>query len=91
ESTREITLLLSARNKAKLAEIEGALEKIRNGTYGICEECDDPIESGRLRVVPLAKFCVSCQANLEKEMVRNRLDEDLGWESDNEAEAEETV
>jgi DnaK suppressor protein len=44
-----------------------ALQKIDEGTYGICEECEEEIPVGRLKVVPEAKHCVACQMALEKE------------------------
>jgi len=41
-----------------LAEVDAALQRIDNGTYGICEYCHDTIEADRLEVDPLARFCV---------------------------------
>jgi len=80
ERDRELSLLLSARDKEKLFAINGALEKLKEGTYGICEECGDKIGAGRLRVMPLAKFCVSCQAKLEKEIsLETKAEEDLTY------------
>jgi len=68
ERSRDVSILLSARDKEKLIAIEEALQGIRDGTYGICEECGDAIGAGRLRVMPLAKFCINCQSRIEKEM-----------------------
>ena len=42
------------RNKEKLLAIEEALEMIREGTYGMCEECGEEIGGGRLKAMPLA-------------------------------------
>ncbi len=67
ERTRELVLLLTARKKEKRAAIEEALEKAKKGTYGICEECGNRIERARLKAMPLAKFCISCQEDVEKE------------------------
>ncbi|MEA2050505.1 MAG: RNA polymerase-binding protein DksA [Campylobacterota bacterium] len=47
--------------KQELKEIDEALESISNGTYGICEMCDDPIALGRLKAKPFAKFCTDCR------------------------------
>jgi DnaK suppressor protein len=78
ERDRELSLLLSSRDKEKLLAINEALEKIKDSTYGECEECGEQIGRGRLKVMPLAKFCVSCQAKLEKEMtMQKRAEEDL--------------
>ena len=80
ERDRELSLLLSGRDKEKLAAIDEALEKIEEGTYGICEECGDKIGAGRLKVMPLARLCVNCQSKMEKEMtLQRRADEDLTY------------
>ena len=72
ERTHDVSILLSARDKEKLLAIEEALEKVREGTYGICEECGEEIGGGRLKVMPLAKSCVTCQSRLEKEAAHQR-------------------
>jgi DnaK suppressor protein len=78
ERDRELSLLLSVRDKEKLLAINEALEKLKEGTYGICEECGERIGAGRLKVMPLAKYDVSCQAKLEKEMrLQRKAEEDL--------------
>ncbi len=51
----------------KLKEIEIALDKIDDGTYGICEMCEEEIGIERLKVKPFAKFCISCREINEKE------------------------
>lgn len=68
ERDRELSLLLTGREKEKLLAVDEALEKLNQGTYGICEECGDPIKPSRLRAVPLAKLCAACQSRLEKEI-----------------------
>ena len=75
ESIRDVSILLSARNKEKLLAVEEALEKIREGTYGMCEECGEEIGGGRLKVMPLAKSCVTCQSRLEKETAHQKFAE----------------
>jgi DnaK suppressor protein len=80
ERDRELSLLLTGRDKEKLLAINEALEKLKEGTYGICEECGDKIGSGRLKVMPLAKYCVSCQSKLEKEItLLKKAEEDLTY------------
>jgi RNA polymerase-binding protein DksA len=81
ESTNEVTILISARDKEKLHAIEGALEKIREGTYGVCEECGDEIGGGRQKVMPLAQLCVTCQSKIEKETEHQKFArEEMGQE-----------
>lgn len=51
----------------ELKEIEDALRRIDNKTYGICEMCDEAIAIGRLRAKPFAKFCTPCREIYEDE------------------------
>ncbi len=64
------------RDKEKLLAIDGGLDKIQDGTYGECEECGDEIGAGRLKAMPLAKLCVSCQSQSEKEQAHQRFAEE---------------
>ncbi len=54
----------------ELEEIEYALKKIKNGDYGICEMCGEPIKTLRLKIKPYAKYCIVCRAIIEKEPSR---------------------
>jgi len=47
--------------KQELKEIEEALKSIEDGSYGICEMCDESIAIGRLKAKPFAKFCTDCR------------------------------
>jgi DnaK suppressor protein len=58
ERDREINYLLSDRDRTKLNSIDQALERIDEGTYGICERCGREIGVERLRVVPYATLCI---------------------------------
>jgi RNA polymerase-binding transcription factor DksA len=49
-----------------LYEIEEALRRIEQGTYGICEQSGEPIERERLRALPFARYCVAVQAEIER-------------------------
>ena len=53
--------------RKELNEIELALDKIKNGTYGICEMCEEPIGLARLEVKNFAHFCIICREIKEKE------------------------
>ena len=75
ERTHEVSILLSLRDKEKLLAVEKALEKVREGTYGVCEECGDEIGPGRLKAMPLARLCVPCQSRLEKETAHQKFAE----------------
>jgi RNA polymerase-binding transcription factor DksA len=43
-----------------LLDIDAALEKFDNGTYGVCESCGGPIGEARLAAMPAARLCISC-------------------------------
>lgn len=55
-----------------LAEINHALDKFENGTYGICDNCGNPIEPARLDALPQANLCLICKSKRVKES-RGRL------------------
>jgi DnaK suppressor protein len=59
---REMDLHLSAQARATVLEIDRALAKIDDGTYGLCEQCGDPIPEPRLQALPHAALCVSCKS-----------------------------
>ncbi len=65
DSGRDYQIYLN--QKKELAEIEEALKKIEEGTYGICEMCDEPIGEERLKIKPYAKYCIICRQIIEKE------------------------
>lgn len=46
--------------KRKLLQIETAIQKIDNGTYGACSHCNNPIEEKRLEAIPFVSLCISC-------------------------------
>jgi DnaK suppressor protein len=50
-----------------LREVQAALRRIQQGTYGVCAACEDPISAKRLVAVPWAKFCVQCQERIGAE------------------------
>ena len=43
-----------------LAEIEAALDRLETGTYGLCEQCREPISSALLATHPQARYCAAC-------------------------------
>src|SRR5207248_11472012 len=59
---RERDLALSAQAQAAVEEIDRALAKIGAGTYGICEQCKQPIPRARLKALPYAALCVACKS-----------------------------
>jgi DnaK suppressor protein len=59
---RERDLALSAQAQAAVEEIDKALAKITDGTYGYCEQCGQPIPKARLKALPYAALCVACKS-----------------------------
>ena len=59
---RERDLALSAQARAAVDDIDRALEKIADNTYGICERCGQPIARARLKALPQAALCVACKS-----------------------------
>ncbi len=49
---------LAAQLRSELAEVERALQKLDDGTYGLCETCGQPIAPARLEAMPAARFCI---------------------------------
>ena len=64
---RELRLRLSERGREKLKEIEEALERIEDGSFGLCDRCGCKIPKGRLKVMPFSTTCVACKAIQEKQ------------------------
>ncbi len=57
---QEFAFTLLQNEESTLDAIERALEKIEEGSYGVCDECGGKIPKGRLRVIPYASRCVKC-------------------------------
>lgn len=53
------------RRETMLREITGALNRIAGGSYGICENCDEPINPKRLEIDPTARLCIECASESE--------------------------
>ena len=62
---RELTLRLSERGREKLKQIEEALERVEDGSFGTCEQCEAKIPKGRLKVMPFSTTCVACKSKQE--------------------------
>lgn len=67
EQKQNVALKLRDREESLLQKIELALSKIEEGTFGICEACEDPIELKRLEARPMAELCIRCKEAQEVE------------------------
>src|SRR5215216_1586778 len=62
---KEIALRLGERSSKVVADIDQALLRIKEGRYGICARCSQPIDERRLEAVPTARYDAQCQAIIE--------------------------
>ena len=68
ERELELTTLMIV--EAELKDIDDAMGKLEQGTYGVCEACGKPIDPERLEAKPWARFCVADQARIEQALNR---------------------
>nr|WP_221360284.1 TraR/DksA family transcriptional regulator [Streptomyces sp. REN17] len=64
--TRESEMALAANAREMLEQTERALERLDAGTYGLCENCGDPIGKARMQAFPRATLCVACKQKQER-------------------------
>ena len=62
----DTTISMAQRHAAELQEIDAALARIADGSYGVCEECGGNIGAPRLEAQPIARLCIACQEQLEQ-------------------------
>lgn len=66
EYLQSFTFRLRGREKTFLKKIDHALAKIDEGTFGICEECEEPISAKRLEARPETTLCIRCKEDQER-------------------------
>jgi DnaK suppressor protein len=64
--TQQVMMELGERERGRLREVEDAFARFEAGTYGICEESDEPIPYTRLEAIPYTRFTVAAQSELEQ-------------------------
>lgn len=67
ESDRNFTLRIRDRERRLIAKIKGALERLDNGTFGNCDECEEDISDERLMARPVTTLCIKCKEKQENE------------------------
>jgi DnaK suppressor protein len=72
ERDREINFILSDRERVKLKQIDDALERMDDGSYGVCESCGLEIAEERLEAMPFSRLCRDCQQDEEREAKSQR-------------------
>lgn len=71
EKEGQMGMRLQSRNNIYLKKIKNSLDKIHEGTFGICEDCGCEISLTRLQARPTAELCILCKE--EEEMIENQL------------------
>ncbi len=64
--TREVDTRLTALDADELARINRALERMADGSYGLCDECGCAIPFERLKAEPMTRHCVACKSRWEQ-------------------------
>jgi RNA polymerase-binding protein DksA len=64
---RETALHIASGESEWLKEITEALRRIEEGTFGVCEGCNEAIPKKRLEAFPSARYCIECKSKIEKE------------------------
>jgi DnaK suppressor protein len=65
--TRERNIALSNNAQDLLAQVEAAVQRLDEGSYGICARCGREIATERLEALPSATLCITCQSEVERE------------------------
>lgn len=76
ERDREINFILSDRERIKIKQVDDALDRLDDGTYGVCESCGLEIAEERLQALPFTRLCRDCQQEQEKEAKSQRRSDD---------------
>ena len=67
ETERNFTLRLRDRERKLIKKIDEALARLENGSFGVCEVCDNEISINRLKARPIATLCIECKEEQEKQ------------------------
>jgi DnaK suppressor protein len=62
----ETTFKILEIESAEIGQIEMAIDRITNGTFGLCETCEKPITADRLRALPFTNLCINCKRLAEQ-------------------------
>ncbi len=73
EARRTVAMQRREHDDVRINEVEAALRRMEEGSYGICEETDDEIPFARLRAEPTTRYTVEAQEQLEKQQARTAI------------------
>jgi RNA polymerase-binding protein DksA len=66
ESDRAFTLRIRDRERQLIRKIQAAIERIEDGSYGVCDECGEEISVPRLKARPVTRLCINCKSRQEE-------------------------
>ncbi len=66
ESDRAFTLRIRDRERRLIRKIQAAIERLEDGSYGVCDECGEDISVPRLKARPVTKLCINCKSRQEE-------------------------
>jgi DnaK suppressor protein len=78
--SEEMASQLAELDSRELSQIERALARLKQGTYGLCEVCLGKIPVGRLNALPYSTLCIGCQREMEKDPNWSERQADGNWE-----------
>lgn len=64
--SKNVMLAVSENESKQLALVDEALQRIEDKEYGLCQNCEKPINQKRLAAIPWARYCIDCQELLER-------------------------
>jgi DnaK suppressor protein len=73
ESNRNFILRIRDRERKLIVKIEEALQRLEEGTFGVCEECGEKIGAARLKARPVTTLCIECKSAQEVDERKNRI------------------
>jgi DnaK suppressor protein len=72
---REVAIRNLDRGSTLLKQVQAALARIEDDSFGVCLRCDEPIPEKRLKAVPWAAYCVPCQEHVDHQRASGEFDD----------------
>ena len=72
-SERDLAISNIDRESKELLNARAALRRLREGTFGVCEQCEEDIHPKRLAAIPWASFCITCQETVDRDCEEIRI------------------
>ncbi len=75
---REVAIRNLDRASKLMKDVQAAIARLRDCTFGVCLHCEEPISQKRLRAIPWAAYCIACQERLDRQRLRSEVADDGG-------------